>query len=295
MVQFDPPIIIVGTGRCGSTMLHRLLAQHESIGWTSTFNEVLPGQPWLSLFSNLYCARRLSENVRHLRYFPKPFEAYKFWEHYLPGFSRRDKPLSAEDVPEEGIAPARQAVANILKWQSKSRFLAKVTGWSRIEYFDRIFPGARFVFLDREPRAVISSWIQAGWLDVTSSPTSEDWQWGAVPASYLRIWDELGQGAILSAAVKVQLDLDDIHRNMQALPNRCYRLEYDDLIADPIGQLRALVAFCQEEWTKDFEQRMRAVEFRDTRNKWKKYLSPDEGERIQEFFRRVESASACPV
>ena len=50
------PLIVVGTGRCGSTFLHRLLAFHDELGWLSTFNETFPRQHWLSVFSRLYAA-----------------------------------------------------------------------------------------------------------------------------------------------------------------------------------------------------------------------------------------------
>jgi omega-hydroxy-beta-dihydromenaquinone-9 sulfotransferase len=291
MTTITKPIIIVGTGRCGSTMLHRLLAQHEDVGTTSTFNEAFPTQPWLSVFSPLYCAPWISRGVKHWPCFPKPFEAYRFWERYLPGFSRRDKPLTPEDCPSEGIEPVRKNVARLLAYQKKNRFLAKVTGWSRIAYFDRIFPDARFVFLNREPRAVISSWIQAGWLDVTSEVDSSTWQWGPVPDLYRQLWDELGRGPVLSAAVKVQLDLDDVRRNMELFPEQSYELDYDDLIASPIEELQALIQFCQLPWTVAFERKMRLVEFRDTRNKWKQYLSEADGERIQEFFLRARESA----
>jgi len=50
MMEVRRPIIIVGTGRCGSTLLFRLLAMHPNVGWLSTFNEVFPTQLWLSRF-----------------------------------------------------------------------------------------------------------------------------------------------------------------------------------------------------------------------------------------------------
>jgi hypothetical protein len=223
-----------------------------------------------------------------LPFFPKPFEAYRFWERFLPGFSRRDRPLTADDVPADRIEPVRNAVAQLQR-SPERRFLAKVTGWSRIAYFLRIFPDARFVIIHREPRAVISSWIQAGWLDVTSALDSDGWQWGPVPAHYRQVWKDLGGGPILSAAVKIQLDRDDIRCNMRLLPDSCYKLDYDDLIADPIEQLRSLVQFCELPWRREFERSLRAVEFRDTRNKWRNHFTEEQGAMILEFFRRIET------
>jgi hypothetical protein len=271
-------------------MLHRLIARHEDVGWLSTFNEVLPTQTWLSAFSNLYGAP-LPDKAKHLAFFPKPFEAYKFWEHFLPGFSRRDKPQTADDVPAAGIKPVRQAVAQVLKFQNRKRFLVKVTGWSRIAYFNRIFPDALFIFLKREHRSVVSSWVQAGWLDVTSGLDSHTWQWGDVPDGYRQLWYELGASPILSACVKIQLDLDDIHRNVAQFERRCFELQYEDLISQPQNYLRAITDFCELPWSEQFAAEMSTVHFYNPVNKWKKYLSEDEGDLILEFFDRAQAVS----
>ena len=287
MFKIERPMIIVGTGRCGSTMLHRLLARHPDVGWLSTFNEVFPSQHWLSCFSNLY-RKDIFQSIKHEVYFPKPFEAYKFWEHYLPGFSRRDKPLVAEDVPAKAIAPVHKAVARVLKYQNKLRLLVKVTGWSRIAYFDRIFPEARFIFLNREHRSVVSSWVQAGWLDVTSGLDTKKWQWGEVPPYYRELWEELGRDPVLSATVKIQLDLDDIRKNVNLFPSRCHELQYEDLIARPVQRLQEIAEFCDLRWHPEFEQHIQSMKFYDPSNKWKKYLSEQQGNIILEFFKRVE-------
>jgi sulfotransferase family protein len=282
----EAPIFIAGTGRCGSTLFHRILARHPETGWLSPYNEVLPTQTWLSALSNLY-RTPLPERLREARAFPKPFESYRFWEHHLPGFSRRDRPLTADDVPEEGIEPVRRAVAKVLSAQRRPRFLGKVTGWSRIEYLDRIFPDARFIVLKREHRAVVSSWAQAGWLDVTSDLGSERWQWGHVPGQYRRLWQELGGGPILSAALKVQLDLDDIERNVERVPDRCLELQFEDLITRPRESLRAVTEFCGLGWNDRWEAEVSRLRFHDPTGKWKRYLSEDEGERLLEFFARA--------
>ena len=291
----DRPIIVVGTGRCGSTMLHRLLARHDRIGTTSTFNEVFPRQAWLSRFTNLYRIDSLPIKIRHLPFFPKPFECYKFWEHYLPGFCRRDKPQTAEDVHAPGIDPVRRATAKMILAQGKDRLLVKVTGWSRIGYFDRIFPDAQYLFLNRQPLSVVSSWVQAGWLDVTSGVDSQSWQWGPVPGDYREIWDDLGGGPLLSAAVKIQMDLDDIRSNLPLVQDRSFTMQYEDLVTKPADTLRPFLEFCDVPWTNHFQKVVDEMTFYNPANKWKKYMSEEEGSKVVEFFKRADEAKASHV
>lgn len=282
------PIVIVGTGRCGSTLLHRLLARHDDVGWLSSHNEVLPEQTWLAVFSPLYRAP-LPDRVKRAKAFPKPYEAYRFWEHYLPGFSRRDKPQTADDVFEPGVEPVRRATSRIVALQRRSRLLVKVTGWSRIAYFDRIYPDARFVSLRRDPRAVVSSWIEAGWLDVTSRPDSQLWQWGEVRPELMELWREFGGGPMLSAALKIRLDLEDIAANMAMFPDRCHELSYEALVRTPEPTLRELCEFCDLPWTRGFERTIQRVGFYDSTGKWREHLSEEEGDRLLEFMRRADA------
>lgn len=285
--QGAEPIIIVGTGRSGSTFLHRMLARHDDLGWLSTFNEVFPDHLWLSAFSEIY-RWPIPDRLKRMKAFPKPFEAYRFWEHYLPGFSRRDRPLTRDDVPVAGIEPVRRATAAILRFQRRRRLLVKVTGWSRMSYFDRIYPGALFISLQRDPRAVVSSWLQAGWLDVTSPPGSTGWQWGDVPPAYHEVWRDLGGGALLSAALKIRLDLDDVSRGAALFANRTYELSYEDLIATPKQTLRSLCAFADLGWTPRFGRIIDNANLYDTTHKWRQVLSEDQGELVLEFFRRTD-------
>lgn len=226
--EIREPIMIVCTGRSGSTVFYRMLALHRDVGWLSTYNQVFPSQTWLSTFSLLYEWQILAR-VRNAFFFPKPYSPYTFWGRYLPGITRHDRPLYPEDVPEESIEPLRRKIAKVLRYQRKSRFLMKVTGWARMAYFDRLFGDTIFIYLKRNPLDVVASWIKEDRLNVTTELDSEKWEWGAVPERYRALSLELGGGPHLSAAVKTQLDLDDIRENIARFPGRCFELGYEQL------------------------------------------------------------------
>lgn len=283
------PIVIVGTGRCGSTLLHRLMASHDDLAWLSTFNEVFPRLNRLAVFSNLYRAP-LPRGLREARAFPKPYEAYRYWESYLPGFSRRDRPLTAADVDPARIDPVRRASGRIVRAQRRGRLLVKVTGWSRITFFDRIYPDALFVSLRRDPRSVVSSWIQAGWLDVSSSPDGSGWQWGDVPEPYLDAWRDLGGGPVLSAALKIRLDLQDVARSASQIdPQRVHELWYEDLIREPVVALTELCDFARIPYGGGLAESVSQMRFADTRGKWRRHLSEEQGESVLALLARIDA------
>ncbi len=288
-MEIKKPIFIVCAGRSGSTMYYRVLARHNNLGWLSTYNHVFPSQTWLSILSRLY-GKKLFGKLKDAYYFPKPFSPYRFWERYLPGIARHDRPLMPQDVPEEAIAPLRRTIDKVLKYQGKKRFLTKVTGWARMAYFDRIFPDTLFIYLKRKPIAVVASWLkEAQWLNVTGDIDSEDWEWGTVPETYRQIRKELGGGPFLSAAVKVQLDIDDLRRNVAQFPGRCYELNYEDLVVEPHKYFRETLEFCELPWDEDFAKVIDTAGIRNYADKWKRQLSAEDASLIQEFFARTNA------
>lgn len=284
------PIVIVSPGRSGSTMLYRLLARHPALGWLGTYQDVAPALPRLAALNRLY-ARPAFARMRDERWFPKPFSPYRFWQRYLPDIARHDRPLVADDVPPDAIEPLRRTIACALRYQGKPRFLMKVTGWARITYFDRIFPDARFLYLRRDPLSVVESWMRAGWLNVTGEVGSDDWEWGAVPSEYMDVWNDLGGGPLLSAAMKTQLDIDDIRRNVAMLPHRCHEVSYEQLVSQPVACVRALARFCALQWSEEFERVIEATVVRDYSERWRRSLSEEDAETVRSFFRRIEEIS----
>ncbi len=291
MTEIIKPIQIVCTGRSGSTMYYRMIARHKDVGWLSTLNQAFPSQVWLSAFAELY-RWPIFNRIRDHRYFPKPFSPYHFWQQWLPDIARHDRPLYPEDVPESAIEPIRNTIARVLWLQRKSRFVFKVTGWARMAYFQRIFPDLRFIYIMRNPVDVVSSWIRVGRLNVTAAVDSPEWEWGEVPESHFRVWRDMGGGPLLSAAMKTQLDIDDIRRNIAMFPGRCYELRYEDLVRDPHRYMRETLEFCELEWYDGFEKVIQTTAVLNLENKWKKHLTEEQGRLLHEFFERVNQAKA---
>ena len=169
----------------------------------------------------------------------------------------------------------------------------KVTGWARMAYFARVFPDIRFLYLKRRPISVVASWLKAGWLNVTGDIDGEGWEWGEVPEAYRCIYRDLGGGGVLSAAVKTQLDLDDLRRNVALFPGRCYEVDYEDLVQDPHRYFRETLEFCELDWDAEFERVIEATGIRNFADRWKKQVPADDAARIQEFFDRVEAERAA--
>jgi hypothetical protein len=156
-------------------------------------------------------------------------------------------------------------------------------------YFDQIFPDAVFVYLSRGPVSIVDSWVRAGWLNVTADIDSPEWEWGNVPEAYQQIWRQLGGGPLLSAAMKIQLDVDDIRRNMALFPTRSHEVAYEALVTDPHRSLRDILRFCDLEWTDSFERLITPSEVRNYSNRWQEERSAEDGKLLREFFARVNA------
>src|SRR3954452_25434191 len=77
MKSIPKPIILVGTGRCGSTVLHRLLATHRRLMWLCRFACQSPGRP---AWNRRAVEAMGSVTMRRLlgRWLPAN-EQYRFW------------------------------------------------------------------------------------------------------------------------------------------------------------------------------------------------------------------------
>jgi hypothetical protein len=121
----------------------------------------------------------------------------------------------------------------------------------RVPFLARVFPEARFIYLYRDPRQVLSSMIEA-WTTGRFRTYPQLPGWTGAPWSLLLVpgWREL-IGRPLHEIVAAQwnsatrLLLDDL----EALPaDRITIVRYDRLVADPAAEIRRLCAATGLDW-----------------------------------------------
>lgn len=257
---------IVGTGRCGSSIIHEILVKHEDIGFISNIEDNLP---WLNLkgrFNNQLYRTPLGRFTRKGRTRFAPSEAYRLIARQASSvYERSSRDLVAEDVTPWMAGRFQSFFQQRYKAQNKELFLHKYTGWSRIGFFSKIFPDSRFVHIVRDGRAVANSWLQMPWWDGYRGP--ENWLWGRLPEHYHLEWERSGQSYTVLAGIAWKLLLDSYESSIDNIPeSQCLVLKYEDFVAEPRETLDRIIEFLGLRWTRSLEQHFNRQEIFSSRS-----------------------------
>ena len=169
------PLFIVGTGRCGSTVLHDIVATHPQLSYLSPLCDRKPTDPGANARLMRLMDLRPIEGLLRRRFYPE--EVYRFWDHYAPGFSEPFRDLEAGDVTERIRHRLPRALEATVSPRCP-RLLVKITGWPRMGFFHEPFPEAHFIHVYRDGRAVANStlniWFWRGWKGGASLPSAPE-------------------------------------------------------------------------------------------------------------------------
>jgi hypothetical protein len=170
-------LFIVGTGRCGSTLVQELIARHPHVGFVSNVDNALAGlnpkgRANQLLYGNIPSGlgRRDRAYLKNLRFTLGervhfgPSEAYKILSRQVsPTVSEPFRDLTAEDVTPWLAKRFRAFFEERAEAQDVDVFMHKFTGWPRARFIAEIMPEARFLHVVRDGRAVASSIVQRPW------------------------------------------------------------------------------------------------------------------------------------
>lgn len=233
------PVFVLGTGRCGSTLVHEVLARHHQCGFVTNIDDL--GLAVSTRRQNDFW-RRLPASVTDkggARFAPS--EAYRVIE-------REVGPVLVDPVRDLHAADATPWLANRLHAFVAKRaarldsdvFLHKFTGWPRAGLLAAVFPDARYIEVVRDGRAVTNSWLQMPWWRGYRGP--QEWHFGPLPPELDELWQNSDQSfAVLAALAWRMLVSAHIQARRHIDPDRWLVIRYEDVVHDPRTQMQRML------------------------------------------------------
>jgi len=274
------PIFLVGPARSGTSLLYKVLCLHEQASYVSNWNARFPRRTALASLNR--AARRMPELQRRVwfgsdganayvygrrrplreRMFPMPVEGE-------PVFAASGVPQSGEPAdPDAAAASLRRAVARIGAASGGSVFVNKrIANIRRIPFLASTFPGARFVALVRDGRAVALSLSTVDWW-----PDHHVEWYGGTPTQ----WAAAGRDPWELCARNWVEELEVMEAGLAQLPPaRVLRLTYEELIDDAVPQLERIARFGGLDPTPAWAHRVDALAFPNRNDRWRTALDEE--------------------
>lgn len=262
--RYDNWFFVVGTGRCGSSVFHEVLARHPDVGFISNLDDRLAGGRMITPWNNgIFRAIPPSLTVKGRARFA-PSEGYRLLgAEVSPALCRPVRDLTADDLTPWLAERLRTAFHARADRQSTATFSHKFTGWPRAGLLAAAFPGARFVHVVRDGRAVANSLLQMPWWGGYEG--ADHWRYGPLPDEYEDAWQRSGRSFPVLAALTWRMLIDAYHRAEEAAaPDTWLTVRYEDVLSDPGKHFDRILAHVGLEWSDRFEAGLRRQRLRSS-------------------------------
>ena len=283
-----------------------LMTSHPAFGWISNKLEADPENLRLAARNRRFDLPFLGEYwferrfwVKHL---PHPGDGEIFWKQWLPPFvvdPSEPRIPGPEDIPEATALSCREAVDEMLLLQRRSWFVAQYSGWPRVAFFRKVFPKAKFIQLQRDPRSVAyrlaKSW-EAAQKQESSLPTpwSERAGWIPLMPDTLRSrFDTLPDTPLNFAGIYVRWLHEAYKQEFRDLPDTEWQsLAYADLLAHPEKTMNRALEFLGLPPSQRMKRYIKYHQIRDKNQRLRKDLSEEDAAHLEEAVKKMPSPAA---
>ena len=281
MTKVVKPIIIVGTGRCGSTLFHTLLTKHEHVMWLNGFAKVFPGRPAINRWATTGMGTPLLGRLLSGAIYP--MECYEFWDRYAYGFGETRRDLVRSDVSARVKRQLHGAFGALLT-RGRHRLLLKITGWSRMGYLDEVFEDARFIHIMRDGRSVASSMLHIEFWDGWYGP--QRWRAGPLSPEDEALWERHGRSFAALAGIEWRIQMRAMDAARQQLdPERFMEIRYERFCEQPMETFRQVLEFAELPPSRALERAVNHARIRSTKDRWREDLAPAQQAILDELLR----------
>jgi hypothetical protein len=249
-----PIAFVLGTGRCGSTLVHEVIARHSDVGFVSNVEDrIAIGPPALGRWNAELYRRVPARFTQKGRVRFAPSEGYRIIGRQVsPLLVAPVRDLVAGDVTPWLDARLRRFFEARARVQRRPLFLHKFTGWPRAGLLHRVFPEARFIHVVRDGRAVANSWLQMPWWKGFEGP--ERWNWGPLPPAEQEVWEDSDRSFAVLAGLQWKVLIDAFDAARAELPaERWLEVRYEDFVTAPRERMEEMLTFLGLPWNDAFE------------------------------------------
>ncbi len=270
---------LVGAGRSGTTLLHKLLCLHPQIAYISNYENRYPWFP-----DGLACgaiAARLDEKLS--AWFDKGGNAYfikrPWFKKLFPTPNEGESVFRACGIPlfpqphyrpdPATIGCLRRRFEQIRRRAGAKMFLSKRTANNRrIRQLEEIFPAARYVHLIRDGREVAQSLSVVEWWDA-----HRVWWDGRTPAEMERA----GEPRLAVCARNWVREEQELQLQLAAIDShRLLVLRFEELLRDPHRHLERCTQFLGVQFSSAYSQAIELLNLQPTRAKWSAEWDPSQ-------------------
>lgn len=282
------PVFIVGTGRCGSSIFHKMMAEHAQLAF---FTPILNRYPYKPALNSVILDKLDNSSIHHFDQSPqfKPSEAWNFWENYAPGFRQPFRDLRATDV----MANAKQSLQEVfpsLLTTKRARLLVKLTGWTRIGFIKEVFPDAKIIHIIRDPRAVAASFLQVDWWKGWHGPNQ--WRWGPLTVEEECIWGKSDQSFLVLAAIQWRKIMVAYRRSLNEIPESFRKdvmeISYEKLCHSPKQVMNDVLSFTHLEKSSGYQTILGNYQLDDKNYKWNQNMTARQKQELNQALEELK-------
>jgi hypothetical protein len=279
---------VLGSGRCGSTLVTELVARHPDVGFISNVDDKLARLDLKGRWNNALFARsderdpglRPFRDRRRLlergRMRVAPSEGWLVLEKQISSmFPQPCRDLTAQDATPWLSHRIADFFDSRVEAQGKPHFVHHLTGWPRSGLLRAVYPDAKFVHVVRDGRAVANSWLQMGWWDGYRGP--DNWYLGPLSRADQTEWEESDRSFVVLAGIGWRILMDAIEDARALVPEEQWLdVRLEDFMDDPRGRTGEVLDFLGLPWTRDYEAGFLKHTFQASRGvAWQRDLGPD--------------------
>lgn len=261
------PIFIIGHGRSGTTILYDLFTRHRDTAYFEYFAIKFATSPWKFRFiPYLFPLRewKLGKKI-HLLRTSTPSEGTNLWLHFCKVFDYLDETNVTQDMKKYYYS----AIEAEIKAFKAKYFVGKYPPNNfRLRWINSMFPQARYIFVSRNPKPVISS-LYVKMQKQKDLPDPEK-LWAFIKEVYGKNLSDI------EACISFyQHEHKVLQKDYEIIKTKAIEVNYTDLVNNTQSILKRLFEFVGLKWYNDLNNQIPKSLEKGNDEKWKTLLNPE--------------------